>query len=150
MKASDFMTKDVKTCTIDQTVQDAANLMLENDFSVVPIVDAQGKLLGVITESDFISREVKIPHAMASLKHLFGQNFNSTDVEDIYKKAKTLTLDQVMTKDVKTCTPDESLNSVVSKMSEKNIKRLPVIDNGKLVGIITRKNILKAFNSLNI
>lgn len=148
MKASDFMTKDVKTCTPDQTVQDAANLMLENDFSVIPVVDKDGVLQGIITESDFISREVDIPHAMVSLKHLFGQNFNSTDVEDIYKKSKNLSLEKVMTKDVKTASPDDSLNDVVSKMSEKNIKRLPVIDNGVVVGIITRKNILKAFSQI--
>ena len=53
-----------------------------------------------------------------------------------------------MTKDVKTASPDDSLNDVVSKMSEKNIKRLPVIDNGVVVGIITRKNILKAFSQI--
>lgn len=148
MKASEFMTKDVKTCTTDQTVQDAATLMLDNDFSVIPVVNAQGELQGIITESDFISREVDIPHAMVSLKHLFGQNFNSSNVEEIYKKSKDLTLDKVMTKDVKTVSPDDSLDDVVSIMSKKNIKRLPVIENGKIVGIITRRNILKAFNEL--
>ncbi len=148
MKASDFMTKNVKTCTPDQTVQDAASLMLDNDFSVIPVVDADGILQGIITESDFISREVEIPHAMVSLKHLFGQNFNSTDVEEIYKKSKDITLDKVMTKDVKVASPDDTLNDVVSKMSGKNLKRLPIVDNGKLVGIVTRKNILKAFNDL--
>ena len=148
MKASDFMTKNVKTCSPDQTVQDAASLMLDNDFSVIPVVDADGILQGIITESDFISREVEIPHAMVSLKHLFGQNFNSTDVEEIYKKSKNITLDKVMTKDVKVASPDDSLNDVVSKMSGKNLKRLPIVDNGKLVGIVTRRNILKAFNDL--
>ena len=148
MKASDFMTKNVKTCTPDQTVQDAASLMLDNDFSVIPVVDADGILQGIITESDFISREVEIPHAMVSLKHLFGQNFNSTDVEEIYKKSKNITLDKVMTKDVKVASPDDTLNDVVSKMSGKNLKRLPIVENGKLVGIVTRKNILKAFNDL--
>ncbi len=148
MKASDFMTKNVKTCTPNQTVQDAANLMLENDFSVVPVVDGDGNLQGIITESDFISREVKIPHAMVSLKHLFGQNFNSLDIEEVYKKSKDLTLDKVMTKDVKTVSPNDSLNDVVAHMSKKNIKRLPVVDNGKLVGIITRRNILQAFHDM--
>ena len=148
MKASEFMTKNVKTCTPDQTIQDAATLMLENDFSVVPIVDANGTLQGIITQSDFISREVEIPHAMVSLKHLFGQNFNSVDVEEIYKKSKDITLDKVMTKDVKTVGPDDTLNDVVAHMSKKNKKRIPVVDNGKLVGIITRRNILQAFNDL--
>ncbi len=148
MKASEFMTKNVLTCTTDQTVQDAATLMLENDFSVVPVVNASGELQGIITESDFISREVDIPHAMVSLKHLFGQNFNSSNVEEIYKKSKDLSLDKVMTKDVKTVSPDDSLDDVVGLMSKKNIKRVPVVENGKIVGIITRRNILQAFNDL--
>lgn len=148
MKASEFMTTDVKTCTTDQTVQDAATLMLDNDFSVVPVVDKDGNLQGIITESDFISREVDIPHAMVSLKHLFGQTFHASHVEEIYNKSRDLTLDKVMTKDVKTCTPDTSLDDVVDKMSAKNLKRLPVVDGGKIVGIITRRNVLKAFSAL--
>ena len=148
MKASEFMTKDVLTCSPEQTVAEAAELMLKNDFSVVPVVDGSGKLEGLITESDFISKNVDIPHAMVSLKHLFGQKYNSTDVEDIYKKSKSLPLKDIMTKDVKTVSPEATLNEVVNLMSSKNIKRLPVVDGEKLVGIITRKNILKAFASV--
>jgi len=148
VKASEFMTKNVYTCNENQTVEDAATLMGEHGISVVPIVDDQGKLTGIITESDFISRNKNIPHAMASLRLLFGKSFHSTDVEQVYKESKEKKLSEVMTKDPKTVSQDATLDEVVTFMSEKNLKRLPVLENEKVVGIITRHNIINAFNKL--
>lgn len=147
MKAKDFMTTNVITCTEDQSVADAAKLMVEKKFSVMPILNSEGKLVGIVTESDFVGKEVKVPHALASIKQLFGQNFYFNDVETLYAEAKNKKLSSVMSKNLKTVKPETSLSEVVNYMISKNIKRLPVVDGEKLVGIITRKNILKAFNA---
>lgn len=147
MKAKDFMTTNVITCTEDQSVADAAKLMVEKEFSVMPILNSEGKLVGIVTESDFVGKEVKVPHALASIKQLFGQNFYFNDVETLYAEAKNKKLSSVMSKNLKTIKPETSLSKVVNYMISKNIKRLPVVDGEKLVGIITRKNILKAFNA---
>ena len=137
MKVLDFMTKDVTTCTESQTVGDAAKKMIELGISVMPVVNDEGTLTGIVTQSDFISREVEIPHALVSIKKLFGQDFNLTDVEDVYKKSKNKTLADVMS------------HNVVELMMSKHLKRIPVVDDGKLVGMITRKDILKAFEKLS-
>ncbi|MFT6071217.1 MAG: CBS domain-containing protein [Bacteriovoracaceae bacterium] len=147
MKAKDFMTKNVITCTEDQSVAEAAKLMVEKEFSVMPILNKEGKLVGIVTESDFVGKEVSVPHALASIKQLFGQNFYFADVETLYADAKNKTLSSVMSKNLKTVTPETSLSEVVNYMISKNIKRLPVVDGENLVGIITRKNILKAFDA---
>ncbi len=149
MKVKDFMTKDVITCTEDQSVAVAAKLMVENEFSVMPILNKEGELVGIVTESDFVGKEVSIPHALASIKQLFGQNFYFADVETLYAEAKNKKLSSVMSKNLKTVAPETSLSEVVDYMISKNIKRLPVVDGEVLVGIITRKNILKAFNATN-
>lgn len=149
MKVLDFMTKDVQTCNEDQTVGEAAKKMIDSGISVMPVVNNEGTLTGIVTQSDFISREVEIPHALVSMKRLFGQDFNLTDVEDVYKKSKSKALGEVMSRDPVTVTSENSLNGVVELMMKKHLKRLPVVDNGKLIGIITRKDILKAFEKLS-
>lgn len=148
MKASDFMTKNVTTCNQSQTVEDAATLMSENGFSVVPIVDDKNNLVGLITESDFISKVQSVPHALVSLRQLFGQSFHASDVEQIYKESKAKKLGDIMTKNPKTVGPNSTLDEVVTFMGEKNLKRLPVVDNGKVVGIITRTDVIRAFNKV--
>ena len=149
MIASDFMTKNVITCNENQTVEEAATLMADNGISVIPIVDDAGNLTGIITESDFITKIQSVPHAMVTLRSLFGKSFNSTDVEQIYKESKGKKLSEVMTKNPKTVDQDATLDEVVKFMGEKNFKRIPVVDgNGKVAGIITRTNVIKAFNQV--
>ena len=149
MIASDFMTKNVITCNENQTVEEAATLMADNGISVIPIVDDAGNLTGIITESDFITKIQSVPHAMVTLRSLFGKSFNSTDFEQIYKESKGKKLSEVMTKNPKTVDQDATLDEVVKFMGEKNFKRIPVVDgNGKVAGIITRTNVIKAFNQV--
>ncbi|GAB4020120.1 MAG: CBS domain-containing protein [Bdellovibrio sp.] len=145
MKAKDFMTKDVITCKLNDKVRDAALIMTKKRISIIPVVNDQNCLQGIITISDFIGRQINIPHALVSIKRLLGQNFYRIDIHDIFKKAQDYTLDQVMTRKLAVVHPDTSLNGVVNTMIEKGHKRLPVVEKGKLVGIITRKDIARAF-----
>ncbi len=146
MKASDFMTTNVFTCTENQTVEEAATLMADKKIGVVPVVDSSGVLVGIITEGDFIGKNTSVPHAMATLRSLFGKSFRSTDIQDIYKEAKSKKLSEVMTKGPKTLTAEASLDDVVNFMSAEDLKRVPIVDDAKkVVGIITRSNIIKAF-----
>ena len=82
------MTKNVISCKQDQTVADAANLMIEKNLGGLPIVDNEGNLVGVITESDFIGKKVDVPHALVSLTQLLGQTHYKGTVEEIFEKAK--------------------------------------------------------------
>ena len=112
----------------------------------MPIVNDDHLLVGIVTESDFVGKEVKVPHALASIKQLFGQKFYFGDIEKIYHDAKNKKLKDVMTKTVHTIAPDTSLDTIISMMMAKKLKRLPVIQDDKLVGIITRKNLIQAFS----
>ena len=94
MIAQDFMTKNVLFCKQTQTVEEAAAIMSENGFSVMPVVDDEGILVGILTESDFISKEVKIPHAMASMKKLLGVTHYEGNIEEIYASAKKRKLEE--------------------------------------------------------
>lgn len=145
MNASEFMTSNVVTCLESKTVKEAAKIMLEHTFSTLPIVDSSDNLVGIITESDFVSKEKNVPHALASLKQLFGQDFYFKDIESIYDQTKDKKISEVMSKNLTTVDVDTNLSSIVHLMMSKNIKRLPVLKDGKLAGLITRKDLLKAF-----
>jgi len=149
MLVKDFMTTELTTCTKDHTVQDAANIMTKNGFSILPIVDKSDHLLGIVTESDFVGKKIEIPHAMATLKELFGEVYNMSDIEEVYKRAKNTKLENVMSKSVRTVSKESTLSSVIDTMVAHHLKRLPVLEDGKLIGIITRKDLLKAFQTLN-
>ena len=139
------MTKNVISCKQDQTVADAANLMIEKNLGGLPIVDNEGNLVGVITESDFIGKKVDVPHALVSLTQLLGQTHYKGTVEEIFEKAKGSKLADVMTSDPHTIEQDADLSVASSLMLKNNVSRLPVVQDGKLVGIITKRDILKSF-----
>ena len=146
MIAKDFMTTDVKTCPKDATIEQAACTMWEGGFSALPVVDADHKLVGILTESDFVGKDVEIPHALGSIKGILGEMYLSYgDFEDIFKRVKCKPVTEVMSDQPVAVEADMSLNHILNLMSNRNLKRLPVVDGGKVVGIITRKDILNAF-----
>ena len=145
MQVENFMTKNPITISKDKTVKDAAEIMVEKGISVLPVTDDSGALVGVLTESDFIGKEVQVPHALASIKQLFKQSFYFRDVEELYQQAKGKKIEEVMTKNVKTLEIGTSLNTLVDFMMKNNLKRVPILEDNKLVGIITRKDMIKAF-----
>lgn len=147
MQVKDFMTSQVISLNLDSTVTDAANLMIEKRLSVVPIIDYKKHLVGIITESDFIGKDAEIPHALASIKRVLGQISYFSNIEEIYEKAQDKPLRQVMTPNPTYVEPEDSLSYVVQLMGSRNIKRAPVVDGEKLVGIVTRKDLIKAFVS---
>lgn len=148
MNASEFMTKEVITCKESQTVGDAAKIMFENGISVMLVVDDNDHLTGIVTESDFVGKEVNVPRALASIKQLFGHTFHSEDIESIYSSSKSKPLGEIMTENPTSIGPDTSLTSIVDLMQTKHLKRLPVTSDNKVVGIVTRKDLLKAYNQI--
>jgi len=145
---ADFMTKNVISCHQDQTVEEAAKVMIEHNFSCLPVVDDQHRPIGIITETDFVGREVSIPHALASVKALFKQNFYFGNVEEIYKKSMKKKIKTIMTHKLYTVPSTVSLSEAVKYLIRHELKRSPVVDNGKLVGIITRKDMIRAFDKV--
>lgn len=148
MLVSDFMNDDVVFLSQDQTVLDAAKLMMDKNISAIPIVDDEHHLVGIFTESDFTGKDAHIPHAMISLKRLLGQILYPQGTEEIYRKAKDLPLKDVMSTNPRSVELDYTLDDVVTVMNTYNLKRIPVVQGGKLMGIVTRHEIIKAFTMI--
>ncbi|MGI4992179.1 CBS domain-containing protein [Halobacteriovorax sp. GFR7] len=145
MEITKIMTKQPITITEDKTVKDAAKLMCDKRISALPVLNKDGDVVGIITESDFVGKEVEVPHAMVKLKQAFGHNLNFTQLEKTYEIIKEVRVGEVMTRNVKSLTEETDLEGYIQFMIEKHIKRVPVIKDNKLVGIVTRKDIIKSF-----
>ena len=146
MKAHDVMTWGAITVEPDASVTRAVRLMLQNKISGLPVVDAQGQLVGMVTEGDFLRRgELGTQHQRSRwLEFLLGPG----RLADEYVQSSGRQVSQVMTPDPKTITPQTPLEEVVRLMEHHRIKRLPVVHDSKVVGIVSRANLLRALASV--
>jgi CBS domain-containing protein len=145
MKVRDAMSQPVVSVDSEAPISLAIRLMLQKKISGLPVVDPCGNLVGVVTEGDFLRRaetgtEQKQPRW---LEFLMGPGPLARD----YVKAHGRTVAEVMTRNVKTVDEATQLKDVVALMERHHIKRVPVLRGKKLVGIVTRANLLRALVS---
>ncbi len=147
MQVKDVMTHHVITVPPRATVLQAAQLMLQNDISGLPVVDEKGELVGILSEGDFLHRgeadtERKRPRW---LEFVLGPGRLAAD----YVHTHGHTVAEVMTRTVHTVKEDAPLDEAVKLMERHRIKRIPVLQDGKLVGVVSRANLLRALVSLS-
>jgi CBS domain-containing protein len=146
MKAHDVMTWGTITVEPEASVARAVRLMLQNNISGLPVVDAKGQLVGMVTEGDFLRRgELGTQRQRPRwLEFLLGPGRLAAE----YVQSSGQKVGEIMTPEPKTITPETPLDEVVSLMERHRIKRLPVVQDGKLAGIVSRANLLHALASV--
>jgi CBS domain-containing protein len=121
MKIKDVMTRDVSTCRADDSTSHAARLMWENDCGVVPVVDAQLRPIGMITDRDVCMAGYTTGRSLADIR-----------------------VGDVMSRDVKTCSPEDAIGVAELSMQQRHVRRLPVVDSrGRLVGILSLNDLAR-------
>ena len=146
MKAKDVMTKSVVSVDPTATVMQAVRLMLQKRISGLPVIDASGNLVGMVTEGDLLRRaetgtERRRPRW---LEFVLGPG----RLADDYVRSHGRTVAEVMTHEPKTVAEDTPLDAIVRRMEKNRIKRLPVVRGKRVVGIVSRANLLHALASL--
>jgi CBS domain-containing protein len=146
MRAHQIMTRQVITVATDTAVVEAANTMLDKHISGLPVVDEAGKLVGIVSQGDFIRRaEIGTQRRRGRwLKFLAGPGRAASD----FVRERGRKVGEIMTPDPCTVTEDATLEDIVELMERNNVKRLPVLRGDKLVGIVTRTNLLQAVAGL--
>jgi CBS domain-containing protein len=144
LKAKDIMTKKIISVQPDTEVIQAARLMLDNHLNGLPVLDKEGSLKGIICQSDLVTQQKKLPlpSFFVMLDGLFPLS-SSVNVEKELKKMTAVTVAEAMTPDPVTVGPDESLEEITTLMVRHNIHTLPVLEQGRLVGIIGKEDILR-------
>ena len=147
MKVSDVMTRQVVSISREATIFEAIRLMLKHHISGVPVIADRGKLVGIVTESDFLHRPETATERKRSrwLDAFFGPAAAAKD----YVRSHGLKVEDVMTRDPVTVAENTPLDEVVRMMESHNIKRLPVMRRSKLVGIVSRADLMLALASID-
>jgi len=142
MNASEIMTRTIVTVTRGTPIREAIRLMLNHKISGLPVVDATGKVEGILTEGDLLRRsEIATEKRHWSwLDYLLGPGRAAAE----YVRTHGRSCEQLMSRDVISVAPETSLAEIVELMERRRIKRLPVIENGVLVGIVSRPDLLAA------
>ena len=146
MYAHQIMARKVLSTTPDSTILDAANIMLQHRVSGLPVVDRDGTLVGIITEGDFLHRSEIGTERKRNWLATFVLGPGKWAEDYVFEHGRKVS--EIMTRAPVTVPEDASLTTVVELMEKNNVKRLPVVRGGKLVGIITRSNLLRTVASL--
>ncbi len=146
MLAKDIMTTEVVTVHPDDNVEKVAQLLLEHHISGLPVVDKDGKLVGVVTEGDLVFREKKVraPLFVMIFDSLIYLEKPKRFIEEI-RRTVAQKVDELMSTKLYTVGPDASIEEVATIIVDRNINRVPVVDADKrLLGIISRQDVIRA------
>jgi CBS domain-containing protein len=146
MRASDVMTTTVISVTPDMTIRQVAKIFVDNAISGAPVLDTDGSLAGMISEGDLLRRcEIGTDERKrASWLDFWSANHEARD----YVKTHATKVSDVMTTEVVTVRPDAPLGEVAGILEARHIKRVPVTEAGRVIGIVSRANLVQALASV--
>ena len=148
MHAADVMTRNVITVDPGATVQAVAGLLSERGISGAPVVDASGQLVGIISEGDLLRRTEIGTNAPGSVRRSWWLEDVATARARDYVKSHGRTVRDIMTRDVVSVTDDTDLSEIARLLETNRIKRVPVLHDGKIVGIVSRSNLVRALSAV--
>lgn len=143
---SDVMTTEVVSFTDDERVQDAVKQLVDAGVDGGPVLNADGKVVGMLSTTDLIVRKARlhVPTIINLLGATIEMPGQKKHFDEDVEKALGASVGEVMGEEVVTVGPGDSVETAATLMHDKDVSRLPVIDNEDLVGIIARRDILKA------
>lgn len=146
LTARDIMTPEPVTVGPDTGVTDAARVMAERSVGALPVVDESGALVGIVTEGDLIMQDVRLefPTYIHLLDGFIMYPPAHARFEHELKKAVAAKVRDVMSPHPVTVSADAPIEDVATLLAEKDVSRLPVMDGEKLVGIVSKHDIVKA------
>jgi CBS-domain-containing membrane protein len=143
MKAQDVMVRDVLTVGPDSDVTEAIRTLSDHDVSALPVVDADGKLVGILSEADLLIREENEHRHPWWVEALMP----ASKLAHEFAKAHGKQVSEVMSTGVITASEDTSVSEIAALLERHRIKRLPIVAGGKVVGIVSRSNLIQALAS---
>lgn len=162
LSARDIMTTDVETIGPDDDVSDVLTRLARAPFNGFPVVDEEKRVVGIVTQGDLVRLfqpsdrtlwiPVGFPPFISSIDYAFDISWNDFDVGIDLAKHASKPISTVMTEDVVTVNPNDDLNQVLVLLADedRDINRLPVIEDDQLVGIITREDLLRTLRDERI
>ncbi len=144
LTAQDIMSKEVVSVTTQTSLKDLAHTFVETRFSNLPVLDEQGKLVGIISETDLVEqqRPLHIPTVMTLFDWVFSFGNEKRFKEEV-DRVTAATVGELYHKDPVTCTPETTVRELAALMSQHKVHLLPVVDNGEMVGVVARLDLIR-------
>jgi CBS domain-containing protein len=144
LKAKDIMNKDVISVSPDMTIEALGRLLMEKGISGAPVMDSGGRLVGIVTDNDLISRDKRlhIPTVIRLFDALIPLE-SSNVIEKEIKRISASVVSDICVADVVTIGEDTPIDEIATIMSERKIHLLPVLSSGKVVGIVGKHEVIK-------
>lgn len=142
-KVRDIMTAPAVTVGPKTGLKEAARTMLDREIGCLPVVDDRGRLVGIVTDGDFIARDAGVPFSVFRAPQLLGTWLGEDTVEEIYEEARDRPVEEIMTRRVHTVAPDDALRRVLDVMLDRDVKHVPVVEDDELVGVVARHDLLR-------
>jgi CBS domain-containing protein len=154
MKIKDVMNKDVIVCAPNDTLGNLADLFKKNHISGIPVVD-KGKVVGLVSETDLIklfktpefSNDLWLPSPFEIIEIPIRNLVKLEETKKFFENMKLRPVKDIMTRTIHSISPDDALEDASTMMVKHDVNRLPVIDNGKLVGIVARSDIIRGLSA---
>jgi CBS domain-containing protein len=145
LTAKDIMTKDVLSVRPDTSIEELSSILVKNEISGVPVVDDSGSLYGIVTENDLISRNKRL-HIPTVVSFLDAAIYleSSKKFEQEVKRLTATKVGDICSRKVITIAEDTTVTDIATIMSEKKAHLLPVLRGGKVVGIVGKRDMVKA------
>ena len=148
LTVKNIMTRDPITISPDTEIVHAAKLLLEKGINGIPVVDKKGELVGIICQSDLIAQQKRLPiPSIFTLLDGFIPLASTKHFEKAVQKIAATTVADAMTPNPVSVQTDTSIEGLASLMVDKSFHTLPVVDEGKLVGVVGKEDVLRTFTS---
>lgn len=144
LKAKDIMTREIISVSPDAEIANAAKILLEKRINGLPVIDASGRLVGILCQSDLVAQQKTIP--LPSVFTLLESYIPLTSMKRIDKeveKIAAITVKQAMTPNPVTVSPETDIEDVAKLMVDNKYHTLPVMEGDKVVGIVGKEDVLK-------
>ncbi|MDG0867833.1 CBS domain-containing protein [Candidatus Lucifugimonas marina] len=144
--AKEIMTAPVVTITADKSVAEGAKIMLERNVGSLAVVDNDGRFLGLLSESKYLPEETVLPYLRQSVLRVLGSELGDPEnIEEVILKTRNSLVGDAMRKNAPTVEPETHLAEVAKLMVETESHHLPVIEDDKPVGMVSRHDLLTLF-----
>lgn len=145
LTARDIMTKEVVTVTMDTSIRELAGIITTHRIGSIPVVDSKGNLVGIVTESDLIEQDKSfhIPTVISLFDWVIYLE-SEKKFERELKRMTARTVGDICAREVVTVTPETPVSEIADIMSGRKIHALPVVEEGKLVGIVSRIDLIRS------
>ena len=148
LKAEDIMTREVITVSPDTDVRELGKLFVEKGVSAMPVVDAEGRLQGIVTETDLVEQDkpLHVPTVIALFDWVIYLESEKSFREQL-KKVSARKVSEICTRKVTSCTPQTPVEQIASLMVENKAHLIPVVEKERVVGVVARLDIIRTMGS---